>query len=395
MHRSSVATLVLTLFISSADAADIQEISQSFPIEFFEPLVVTTDIAGEKCEAILDTACPSTVFEERFRPLLGPVTGTKTMNTDMGWFEMTYHRGAINGIGLLPRDQTRSVDLVACCNLSLIGAKHDREIDASVGMDILCRRVIRINYDTKLVTLVTESDKNTDGYATKIIPSPAMPAVLIPQIRMRISDEGFEPVGIDTNDDLHLGLEKKLFDKLLRKKRIVPTAPGSFVRMDQAGARSGILDEVELGPYRLRNVEVCENNKNEIGQAFLQRFETELDFPHKVAYFRPGRMLHDPTPRNLSGIEQMRLDKKAVVTWTSGIGLEAGINKNDVITHVNGDSMDSIKLTQLRQLQSKPDTDLKITLERDGKSIDVVLHLVRPADPFPDDASSETDAFNP
>src|SRR5258708_18918575 len=103
---------------------------------------------------------------------------------------------------------------------------------------------------------------------------------------VRLPSEGFQSFVIDTGCTANVTLESKVYDRLVRRRRIVETGTNrTGIANGYMIFRSGILDCLELGPHRFHNVEVASGAFNSVGLKFLAKFDVELDFPNHTACF--------------------------------------------------------------------------------------------------------------
>jgi PDZ domain len=188
---------------------------------------------------------------------------------------------------------------------------------------------------------------------------------------------------VDTGCNTGVSIEHKLFEKLVLKKRIAIDGVAIDAGVGRTiESRRGILDRIEIGEFELRNLKVEPSLENSVGLGFLERFETELDFPNLKAYFRHGKSFHLSERHNLSEFGVALKNEKLTVVGVRGVAKESGIELNDVVTQINGRPASSLSISKFRVIQTEPDTELKLTLERDGKPYQVALKLKRKPDPF-------------
>jgi predicted metalloprotease with PDZ domain len=172
----------------------------------------------------------------------------------------------------------------------------------------------------------------------------------------------------------------------LGRKRIVLTGTQEYnVAGGVSTSQVGILDSFALGPFQWRNMKVAAAKENHIGLKFLSRFDVELDFPNRQAYFRPGRRLDEPECRDCVGISAKKVDGE----WTIGgivrnrAAEKTGVCPGDLMVRVNGMPASRLSAYELNDLFCQAGTELKLSLQRDGKIEEIALQLERPEDPFP------------
>lgn len=385
LHQAPWLLASLLLFAANVSASDTSSVGESisFPIQDSELLRIPVKIWGQDFLAIVDTGCDYSVLDQRFEPRLEAPVESAMTGTATGSISRNLYRPPAIRISALPGLEILEIKKIVLFELGRLSEKVGFQVDAALGVDFLSTKVLRINYDSNLMTFVSRQDRNRDGHSLKIVYEGGSK---VPRLRTRVSDEGYFPLFLDTGSSGSIDLEPAVFNRLARKKRIVIDSEGSVVGAAGIGhVRMGLLDQIEIGPIRLRNVPVRESHLPSIGLQLLERFETEFDFVEKTVDLRPGKRFHLPARRNLSGIEQSLIHGKITIFSSRDRAAEAGIRPGDIITKINGQSSAEFTLTQLRRLQTETDTDLKLTLERDGTPYDVVLALKRTPNPFPDE----------
>ena len=347
-----------------------------------EYICTTVKIFDEEALFVIDTGASTTALDTRFQNQLGkPLVADKLVRTPIGDASTSFYTSPVMRIVNGDSDVDLAVPTVAAFDLSFIRSATDQPVAGVIGMDFLKKYVLRLNFD--------------DGYAALVHTPCGTPAEIqritfdksgTPSVRLRISDDNFHDIFLDSGSNLGLELEHVLFRKLTKKRRIVVeggllvVAAGGF-----ANSQPGTLDQVELGNIRLRNVDVSTSQRSKAGLKFLERFEAEFDFPNRKAYFRPGKRLHNPPRTNLSRFACKIVDDKLVVVGCRGMAQDAGVRVGDILVKINGHPAREMTISAFRSLQCRPDTELNLRFERADESFDVSLKLKQSPNPFPDD----------
>ena len=347
-----------------------------------EYICAKVKIFDEEVLFIIDTGASTTALDIRFQNLLGkPLVAGKLVRTPIGATSMSFYTSPVMRIVTGDSDIELAVPVVAAFDLSSIRSATDQPVAGVIGMDFLKQYVLRLSFD--------------DGYAALVRAPCDTPAEIqriafdksgTPSVRLRVSDDKFHDILLDTGSNLGLELEHALFRKLTKKGRIVVdggllvVAAGGF-----ANSQPGTLDQVELGNIRMRNVDVSTSQMNIAGLKFLERFEAEFDFPNRKAYFRQGKRLHNPPRTNLSRFACKIVDDNLVVVGCRGMAQDAGVRVGDILVKFNGHPAREITISAFRSLQCLPDTELNLRFEREDASFDVSLKLKQSPNPFPDD----------
>lgn len=367
-----------------------------FPFVDGDFFCATVKMFDEKVNLVVDTGATSTVLDEQFRQRLGSrLAESETAQTMSGKVSVSCYRAPqmtmISGESQVELELPR----VWVANFSSVQSMSDRRIAGVLGMDVLKDYVLRLNFDEEYAALVS-APRETPAEVTRIDFGNGAPLTIRPSIRMLISNDQFHNLRIDTGGiTSDITLEPKLFRKLCTSGKI--SVEGQAVGADLTGfsaSTSGELDKVELGNFVLTNVDVGVGAQNQFGLKFLQRFETELDFPNRKAYFRPGKRLHQPTLKNLSNFAVRIVDKTLVVAGCRGIASDAGIRDDDILVKINNHPAREMTISEFRHLQCVPDSELLLVFERDGKRFDVALKLKRPQVKISEPSSKGSDEPN-
>lgn len=356
-----------------------------------EFLCATVRLFDEKFVFLVDTGTSVTLIDSRFQNRLGlPVKESRQGQTASRTIPLSFYRSPKLSIVADESQMEIKVPFVGVQDFGSLQAALDQPVMGLIGMDFLKDHVLRIDSDAHYVALVRKP-RDTPAEVKHIDFN--SPTAIRPSIRFLIPDDQYHNVFIDTggvNGDL--SLEATVFRKLQKKRRIFIDGESVVAELGGfAASQNGVLDKVELGEIQLTNVPVESGAVNLIGLSFLERFETEFDFPNRKAYFRPGKRLHGPNRMNLSHFGVKTVHEKLVVAGCRGIAHDAGIRVDDVLVRIDGRPAREMTISQFRRLQCMPDTELHLGFERDGKTFDVSLNLKQPPNPFPDNAEGSAE----
>jgi predicted aspartyl protease len=374
---------VATITACPVDVVSAEDGTERVPIEASDTIFIPVEVFGEKHLFVLDTGFTSTAFDKTFRERLGIASKLKQVKTANCNFEL--FPSPMMRVGAISRQDFQSTDDVACLDLADVRSASSQDIMGIIGMDYLESRILKIDPDEGMVTFpneVTLKDAHTEPLR---LGNGRRPRVLV-----WISDMGLQPVLLDTGFTRSVSLEKKLFSELVNRKRIVLREDYDFaVAGDTCGTitkRTGVLDLIALGPYQFGNVTVVEDEEvNLIGMSFLERFQTELDFPNRQAYFRPSSRLNQPERSGYSGLSVERIKEKLLVRSIvpGSVAEKADVREGDRILDINGTSGTQLTMAKVRAFRRGAATELKLTLEREGEVRTATLQFTPRPDPFP------------
>jgi len=111
----------------------------------------------------------------------------------------------------------------------------------------------------------------------------------------------------------------------------------------------------------------------------LERFNTLIDYPG-------GRLILEPTKETAKPFSTNTTGVRLAPGKTGANGLEIadvmadspaakiGIRQGDSVTEINGKAVASMKYAEIRDVwRSKPGTELRLTVERDGSPLELLL----------------------
>ena len=368
------------LFGDDGDALPLQS-RETLVIQNGEPIVVPVEAFGEKYQFVLDTGCNLSIFDISFRERLGEAVKRQDSLTPTGVRSFEFFAAPELKIGHRSPEAFRSRDNVACADLSQAREAGRGDEMGIIGMDFLKSHVVRINFD-KGIAQIKRTAIDNQGSPVRIQMNSERP-----WMRLAVSNDGNHNFLIDTGNVGEIYLNSKLFNRLSLRGRIVLKAVSRGAEIGkEIVIRTGVLDSLEFGDYRINNVRVCEGTENSVGLNFLSRFDVEFDFPNRTAYFKPGQQVNSPDRWNRAGFGVRRIKGKtiAAITDPAGTAAQKGICDDDEILSVNGIPASKMSLAQIRRLCSEPDADqLTIAFQRDGTETGAVLDLSKEREPFP------------
>jgi len=153
----------------------------------------------------------------------------------------------------------------------------------------------------------------------------------------------------------------------------------------------GKIDALKIGSTELtglptsfkENPDVGESglptHNGSLGLIVLERFNTLIDYPG-------GRLILEPTKETAKPFSTNTTGVRLAPGKTGANGLEIadvmadspaakiGIRQGDSVTEINGKAVASMKYAEIRDVwRSKPGTELRLTVERDGSPLELLL----------------------
>lgn len=128
------------------------------------------------------------------------------------------------------------------------------------------------------------------------------------------------------------------------------------------------------GPFATADIGV------NLGGNVLRRFKVIIDYPQKRVILEPNSHFHDPFPADASGLvlEAEGPQFKRIVVHGVVQGSPAdksGLREGDTISTIDGESTDKYALWEIQDLLKESGQTRKLTIQRRGETITVVLRL--------------------
>jgi predicted metalloprotease with PDZ domain len=160
-----------------------------------------------------------------------------------------------------------------------------------------------------------------------------------------------------------------------------------------AASLQGRIKSLQLGPLTFAEpVATFSQAKEEapwgpdiagtVGGELLRRFKLTLDYPrHRLIIERNGH-IRELFETDMSGLTLVAEGPSLKTIRVTNVlehtpGASAGIQKGDIIAGVDGQPAVDYKLSDLREMFRHPEVEYKLTLDRNGKSVDVKMKLHR------------------
>jgi hypothetical protein len=266
-----------------------------------------------------------------------------------------------------------------------------RKIDGVVGWNFFKGKVIEINYKKRYIQIYDANNLSIDSKFRKF-PLIIENRNIFLQGTVAVSDnlkiKGNFLLDIGSNGTLNLTSnisEKYNLDSLFEEKvKFISRSVGI------GGTSSGFVARVKavsLDDFELLNPVISISNNISgmlhtedyvgiIGNKLLERFDLILDLKNKMAYLRPNEDFKLPfSPPRLGFRFTDRTDIcDGWIIQSMNIGSNGdklGLKIGDIITHLNGISVKSIKEAAFKEMISIKNETLDIKIER----INRVLHL--------------------
>lgn len=278
--------------------------------------------------------------------------------------------------------------------IPLGGMSHQlgQDFDGIVGAEFIKQYVVEIDYQASVIRL---HDKNTFEYSGK---GQSIPVALNfaghPIIDGEVTPEGQASVKGKFVLDLGSGGSLAL-SSLFVSERHLPGPTTKTIRILGGGGAGGEITEqvghvtsLKIGPYLIdKPLALFSEDKGgalagheligNIGYYIASRFKIFLDYSHQRMILEPAANFSDSFDRASPGLrvvaegDDYRIFRVKNLLDNSPAS-EAGVQKEDIITAVNGSAAAKLTLSQIVELFEKPVAH-KISVRRGDQTLELTL----------------------
>lgn len=336
-------------------------------------ILLPVQVAGQRHLFMLDTGACRSGIDVTLREAVGRHRGSQLLQTPAGQTLVETYDWPTVTLDGQPLKTERPVALV---NLTELRHASGAPVRGIVGMDVLSKSVIQIEFDRGVLQFLDELPEDRDELGDRVPIEFNIDGA--PSLVGRLADETRERFLIDTGAHGN-SLRSAIFDRLLDQKLI--RLGSSFRSMTVGGevqGNRGRIQKLVIGPFEHENLRASRVNLSSVGLRYLSRFDVTFDFPNRAIYLQKGNDFAQAEPNATSGMALNWIDGKVVVKSVrdDGPAAAAGMKSNDILIAINGKAADDYDHFSLRQLLIyEPGRKVSMRIERDGRQFDVKLIL--------------------
>ena len=250
-------------------------------------LVIPVVINSKKYNFIIDTCSGNTLFDIKFKPLLGDYLMTKSVpfGFDGNIQQVEIYKGPKEFI----IGDVRVKGEFACMDMSLIKTPLEPDYDGIVGMHFLDGYILQFdieNHKMRLLKKVETENKGDGDYLSNW--GHAFPLIRDhrnwPFIHINLGGIKEELFMIDT------GLYAMIFNFLqLNSFNELRSVPGAIYGLDDSGKYEFIcIPEAQIGKIQFSNLRFASKPQSVLGMAFMKLFKmVTFDFENNILYLKP------------------------------------------------------------------------------------------------------------
>lgn len=249
--------------------------------------------------------------------------------------------------------------------------KLDLECVGEIGMDVLRRFVVQIDFDEGKLRLLSAVPAGS-GESLRITPMGAEGGA--PLISVTVSGIPPEKFILHTSRAANsLELCTELFSRLEEKEKLtVLDKEKGVTRSAGVTFQAARLHSVQIGKARHDDLMVNTGEHNAVGLAYLARYVVTLDFPRNRVYWKHGQHFDDRDSRlNLADIAIDR-DKEAVTireVHPYGRAGRLGLRRGDKLETLNGRDARRFSNWHIRRVLGREQGALCAVISRGGTKI--------------------------
>lgn len=266
--------------------------------------------------------------------------------------------------------------------------------DGNLGYDVMSRLVVRVNYESKEITLYDPATFVPGEHAV------ALPLTFmgnLPLVRAKILLPGRAPMDTElvvdsgASGSLHFATPFANANRVLGslQKTESATSVGAAGETREVAAR---IAGLQLGPYVLRGPVVAFSTDLKegllaspaigglIGGEILERFTVTFDYPHRRILLEPNSHFSDPFRGNASGFSVLAqgADFRRFEVDSVGKGSpaeSAGLRLGDILISLDGHPASELNLDRIEDILEQAGRTIRLTIDRDGKLLRISFKL--------------------
>jgi hypothetical protein len=305
--------------------------------------------------------------------------------------------GAGKQTGAMVRDATWSLvgldgfsqPVAMALPLTSLASAMGQDIDGIIGYQFIRQFVVEVDYQARLLTL---HDPKTFDYAGKGESLTIEFSQNHPVVRATVTPLGGQPVERPFVLDLGSGMALTLHSPFVAEQKLLPSAGPTVKLIGAAGAGGEVRGQVgrvtalTLGSFTLKDVLSVFSEDTagafanaalagNIGAQVANRFRVFLDYGRSRIILEPASVFATPFGVASSGLA-LRAEGTDYRTFRihdlldRSPATDAGLQKDDVITAIDGTAAAQLTLSRIQELFEKP-TAYTLTIQRGGQTLTV------------------------
>ena len=273
-----------------------------------------------------------------------------------------------------------------------LAPRMGQDFDGILGSEFIKEFVLELDYQARVLKL---HDKDKFTYTG---PGESIPIKLNgaghPIIDGEVTPKGSDPVKGKFVLDIGSGAALILYSPFVVEHRLLGPNLKTIRAIGVGGAggastgRIGRVTELKIGTFKISNPTTLFSEDKEgalassavlgnIGAQVVSKFRLLLDYSHGRIIFEPNSTFPEGFERAFSGLAMVAEGKdyrtfRITDLLDNAPAVEAGLQKNDIITAIDGKPATELTLTRLNEMFERP-TSYRLTVRRGGQTLQVTL----------------------
>jgi membrane-associated protease RseP (regulator of RpoE activity) len=285
-----------------------------------------------------------------------------------------------------------SQPLKAALPIGGMAARFGQDFDGIIGSEFIKQFVLELDYQARVIKLY---DKDKFNYAGS---GESIPITLNsaghPIIEAEVTPMGSAPITGKFVLDVGSGGALALYSPFVAGHNLLaPTLPTiKAIGVGGAGgevtARIGRVSELKIGRFQISQpITLFSEDKvgafaspalvGNIGQQIVGKFKLLFDYSHHRIIFEPNDSFNETFDRAFSGLSIVAEGKdyrtfRIADVLENSPGTDAGLQKDDTITAIDGKPVADFSLTRMLELFERP-VAYKLTIRRGAQTMQATL----------------------
>ena len=351
------------------------------PVHLVEGSLILVPVShqGTSYLFLLDTGSVSSLFGPRLRGMLGEPLGNATFAA-AGGKQVTVE------IFPPPKAFLGEIDLRDGGPVGYVNFEFARDYgipcDGVIGMSVLRRYVVQIDYPNSLVRIMNSDDKEHPEWGTSMAMYCSKSHILSPAIRAEFGKDFPIQIMLDTGAIGMGSLDPWAMKMACNGKPVFGPDTVSVGLGGLSYNRQFVVPELRLGKFVYNNLLFEESACPIIGSGLLSRHKVTFDFPNKRLYLSDPS---DPPEYFLpfrTGIRVRRESSKLVSYYVApdSPAQKAGVLAGDVILRIDHKEVKDLSVWEAKELlRSDLSKKVRLKLQRDQYTLDITVVLEKPS----------------
>jgi hypothetical protein len=257
-------------------------------------------------------------------------------------------------------------------DLSRWREETDYDVHGIIGMDLLHRQVIEIDYDRGQLRLLSRVPEDPgEKIAFDFLRSG------LPVVGVTVGTLNENLFTIDTGCLPNGFVDKSLFARLQRQHELSNVEPSFHNDSAPWTSTAARFPGLQLGPFQHESLKMASAVGSALGNRYLSRYRAVFDFPGRTIYLKKGSRYSEPDRDDASGLAVIRQNGEFVVDTVDPISCasQAGIRKGDIVLRIENEDVKEMSLFQLREVFKEAGRALNVVVRRENREIESVMHL--------------------